>query len=131
MASLDRTQQDRLEKVLRARQETLRREIQDALLASGEQRLRELAGSVHDAADDSVADLLTHVNIKGMDRDGRELAEVGSALLRLQRGTYGTCIDCGREIGSARLEAQPTALRCIECATRHERSYAHEQRSTL
>jgi DnaK suppressor protein len=131
MAFLDKTQQDRLERTLRARQATLRKEIQDALLASGEQGLRDLAGSVHDAADDSVADLLTHVNIKGMDRDGRELADVGSALLRLQRGTYGTCIDCDREIGIARLEAQPTAMRCIECATRHERGYSHEQGSTL
>jgi DnaK suppressor protein len=131
MASLDRTQQDRLENALRARQATLRKEIQEALFASGEERLRDLAGTVHDAADDSVADLLIHVNIKGMDRDGRELAEVVTALQRLASGSYGTCIDCGGEIGLARLEAQPTATRCIECATRHERSYSNERGSTL
>ena len=129
--AVDRIQQNRLEAVLRARQATLRKEIQAALLASGEQRLRDLAGAVHDAADDSVADLLTDVNIKGMDRDGRELAEIATALQRLASGSYGTCIDCGRDIGAARLEAQPTATRCIDCARRHERSYSHEQGSRL
>jgi DnaK suppressor protein len=131
MPPMDKTQQDRLEKRLRERQAALRREIQAGLLASEEQRFRDLAGVVHDAADDSVADLLTHVNIKGMDRDGRELAEVSTALQRLASGAYGLCIDCGREIGGARLEAQPTATRCIDCATRHERTYAREQGSTL
>jgi len=35
-------------------------------------------------------------------------------------GDYGNCIDCGREIKAARLEALPFALRCIECADRSE-----------
>lgn len=131
MSDLTETQKQNLEKSLRGRQATLREEISAALLSSSVERHRELAGMVHDAADDSVADLLTDVNIKGMDRDGRELAEVGAALLRLARGTYGTCVDCGRDIGSARLEAQPAATRCIDCATRREREYSHEQGSTL
>lgn len=131
MAALDATQRNRLETVLRARQATLRQEIQVGLLASGQERLRDLAGAVHDAADDSVADLLTDVNIQGMDRDGRELAEVATALQRLASGSYGACIDCGRDIDAARLEAQPTATRCIDCARRHEQRYSHERGSTL
>ena len=32
------------------------------------------------------------------------------------------CIDCGEEIGRARLEAKPESVRCIECQTKIERS---------
>jgi DnaK suppressor protein len=131
MGNLSDTQMQKLENKLRARHATLRDEIRVALLASSEERHRELAGAVHDAGDDSVADLLTDVNLKGMDRDARELAEVGSALGRLARRTYGVCADCGGEIGYPRLEAQPAAARCIECETRREREYSHEQGSRL
>lgn len=46
----------------------------------------------------------------------REIAEVRAALVRIERGEYGTCIACGEDIAPARLEALPTATRCIACA---------------
>ena len=131
MADLTELQKRALDRALRARRATLRKEIQAALLASGEARHRDFAGAVHDAGDDSVADLLTDINIKEMDRDGRELADIGAALQRLAAGAYGTCVDCGGDIGAARLEAQPVAARCIDCARHRERGYSHEQGSTL
>jgi RNA polymerase-binding transcription factor DksA len=45
-----------------------------------------------------------------------EAAEVRAALGRIAAGTYGTCANCGEEIPRARLEAQPTAARCVKCA---------------
>jgi RNA polymerase-binding protein DksA len=131
MGALSETQKQHLEQKLHARRATLREEIREALLTSSEERHRELAGMVHDAADDSVADLLTDVNLKGMDRDARELAAVNAALDRLARGTLDVCLDCGGDIGFPRLDAQPTASRCIECETRHEKQYAHERGPTL
>lgn len=44
------------------------------------------------------------------------LAEVSAALDRLAAGTYGTCEACGLPIPSGRLEARPTARRCVTCA---------------
>lgn len=38
------------------------------------------------------------------------------ALARLAAGTYGACAQCGRPIGTARLEARPSAALCIDCA---------------
>ena len=128
---LDKMQETHLKRRLLARRELLRDEIRAALQASSEERHRELAGAVHDAGDDSVADLLVDVNLKGMDRDASELTAVGEALDRMSRGGYGVCAECGIDIGYARLEAQPSALRCIECEARHERRYAHEQRRKL
>lgn len=41
---------------------------------------------------------------------------VRDALTRLDRGAYGRCAVCGREIDDERLEARPEALTCREHA---------------
>jgi len=46
----------------------------------------------------------------------REIAEIRAALARIEHGTYGICASCGGDIAKARLEALPTATRCITCA---------------
>jgi RNA polymerase-binding transcription factor DksA len=40
--------------------------------------------------------------------------QVLAALARIEAGTYGTCVDCGRPIPDERLEARPEADRCVE-----------------
>ncbi len=40
---------------------------------------------------------------------------VAAALLRIQDGTFGTCVHCDSEIGRRRLEAVPWAPLCIRC----------------
>ncbi|MFG6177043.1 TraR/DksA family transcriptional regulator [Halomonas sp. THAF12] len=44
------------------------------------------------------------------------LKRIASALVRIERGEYGECIACGDWIGARRLEGDPVALKCIECA---------------
>jgi DnaK suppressor protein len=44
------------------------------------------------------------------------LVDVDDALDRLESGTYGLCERCGKPITDARLEAMPTARRCLDCA---------------
>jgi DnaK suppressor protein len=46
-----------------------------------------------------------------------ELGDMEAALERIQAGTYGQCTDCGVTIAPARLNAYPTAKRCIDCQT--------------
>lgn len=46
----------------------------------------------------------------------QEIASVKRALGRIKDGTYGTCVRCGEEIASERLEARPEAALCIDCA---------------
>ncbi len=48
---------------------------------------------------------------------------VGQALQRLADGSYGTCVDCGKEIPAERLKAQPEAIRCVEDQRRYEASH--------
>src|SRR5437867_11177383 len=46
------------------------------------------------------------------------LAEVESALEKMDNGTYGQCENCGKPIAAARLEAMPAARLCIDCASK-------------
>lgn len=46
----------------------------------------------------------------------QELAEIRSALERLDRGEYGICIACGEAIGRERLEVRPESSECVDCA---------------
>ena len=48
----------------------------------------------------------------------RELDEIDEALARRRAGTDALCSDCGRSIPPERLEARPTATRCVACAAR-------------
>lgn len=48
----------------------------------------------------------------------QHLDDIDAALVRLERGTYGTCISCGNEIALGRLQARPQAPHCITCASR-------------
>jgi len=45
-----------------------------------------------------------------------QLADVESALAKLDEGTYGTCEACGSPISDARLEAMPHTRFCIDHA---------------
>jgi DnaK suppressor protein len=51
------------------------------------------------------------------ERAGQHLEAVEAALIRLDDGSYGTCVRCGRAIAPERSEALPWAARCIECQT--------------
>lgn len=84
-----------------------------------------------DIGDQSIADTLADLNISLADRHITQLRAVEAALLRIRNGTYGTCVDCGAEIGFERLSAYPTAERCIQDQDRVERTYAHESTPTL
>ncbi|SLN09641.1 RNA polymerase-binding transcription factor DksA [Roseovarius litorisediminis] len=39
-----------------------------------------------------------------------------AALARLEDGEYGYCEDCGDDIATRRLELDPAAAKCIQCA---------------
>jgi DnaK suppressor protein len=56
------------------------------------------------------------------ERESAELLAIDAALQRIADGSYGLCVDCGVAIPTARLHANPTALRCLACQERLEGS---------
>jgi DnaK suppressor protein len=49
-------------------------------------------------------------------RKKRQLAEIKSAISRLEMGNYGSCIFCGKEISPERLEVSPETQTCMRCS---------------
>jgi RNA polymerase-binding transcription factor DksA len=44
-----------------------------------------------------------------------EQDQIAAAMARVDAGTYGICIRCGRKIPAGRLEVRPMAAMCVEC----------------
>ena len=47
------------------------------------------------------------------------LDEVDAALARVEDGSYGTCVSCGKQIGEARLEFRPESIYCVDCKSKN------------
>ena len=55
--------------------------------------------------------------LKALEISGvQEIRQIQGALKRIAKGTYGVCAICGEDIDPTRLQALPTATRCISCA---------------
>jgi DnaK suppressor protein len=50
------------------------------------------------------------------------LVNITAALKRIDDGDYGLCVECDEPINPKRLEFDPTAILCIECASKEETS---------
>lgn len=131
MAKLTEDQLAQIKTVLQQRYLALREEVRSELERSGDLRYVDLAGSVGDVGDDSVADMMLDLNAAMTDRQVNEMREVEASLKRLAELNFGDCIECGGEIGFDRLMAYPTAQRCVRCQEVHEKTYSHEPNPTL
>lgn len=50
-------------------------------------------------------------------RRQNESKRLRAALRRLDLGEFGYCVECGEQIAPARLRFDPTATKCISCAS--------------
>jgi RNA polymerase-binding transcription factor DksA len=71
-------------------------------------------------SEESLADVASDITFADVRRDVMELRDVETALRKLDLGTYGVCSSCKAAIAAARLEAYPTAKRCLKCEAAHE-----------
>jgi len=60
------------------------------------------------------------LELKTRERERKLLRKIDSAIDSITQNDYGYCSVCGIEIGIRRLEARPTATRCIDCKTLEE-----------
>ena len=109
-----------LEQQLAQRRAELLKSIRRLLLESDEQTYSDLAGRVHDSGEESVADLLADIGFADIGREVSEVSDIEQALMRIATGQYGICIDCETNIPFERLNAYPTAKRCLTCQQHYE-----------
>lgn len=127
--TLNEKQRDELRQRLRARLDHLREEVRAELLASSEGHHQELADAVHDPGDESLAELLAHLDLTNTQRHVLEMRDIEDSLRRIEQDRYGECLECGEPIPAGRLDAYPTAARCVDCQERHEQTHAGQRPS--
>ena len=88
--------------------ETLADEL--TLLAETQKTVDELTGQ-----QDSDSILEREIAERRYARANESIAEIEAALLRIDAGTYGRCVDCSQLIAIERLEAIPFARQCVTC----------------
>ena len=79
-----------------------------------------LENEVQDEADEATASEARSAAFQESSLEFRTLQQVRDALQRIEDGTFGRCIDCGREIQPARLEAVPWTPYCLEDQQKHD-----------
>jgi RNA polymerase-binding protein DksA len=62
------------------------------------------------------------ISVASSRRRDIQLQRIESALSRIEKDEYGICTSCGEDIDLKRLQFDPTAFLCIDCARRSERS---------
>lgn len=72
-------------------------------------------GRQGDMADQASGNNEVHIALKLKQTDAKILQAIDEALLRIERGTYGVCRDCGEPIADPRLRAIPWTRVCITC----------------
>jgi DnaK suppressor protein len=64
------------------------------------------------------SDMALELHNRGRER--KLIKKIDETIVRIDANEYGYCESCGVEIGPKRLEARPTATRCIDCKTLDE-----------
>jgi RNA polymerase-binding transcription factor len=120
-----------LGKLIDQRRTALLAELREDAARAREQPYAEHAGPAPDTGDESVASLIADLEQADITRDLGEFRALESARKRMREGEYGICTDCGSDIAFERLKASPSALRCIQCQERHEKTYGGEPKPSL
>jgi len=121
MARLDALLQ--LHKVLIARRSDLRVRLLGDLDSLHSKEGRDTADEAFDAGNEEV-------NCQLAELESDELSQIERALVKLQKGTYGSCESCEKKIPVGRLHALPYSTFCISCQKEMEEGHGWDTRSS-
>jgi len=108
---MNRKQMEKFKKLLEAKRAELLDRVR-AARATEKTEQPENAPDLGDRALSSVTRDLSYVLSAG-ERD--LLKRIDDALDRIEAGSYGQCLNCGKTVLQGRLTAVPWALHCIDC----------------
>lgn len=83
--------------------------------------LQEEGKSCTDTADCASSETDLAYELRSKERARKLINKIDEALLRIEAGTYGYCVETGEPIALKRLEARPVAMLSIEAQERHEK----------
>ena len=108
-------QVEHFRKILLAWKSQLMQEVDSTVV-----HMKEDVMSFPDPLDRAAQEEGFNLELRTRDRERKLLKKIDKALNLLDSGDYGYCEDCGADIGVRRLEARPTAEKCIDCKTFEE-----------
>ena len=129
--ALTQSQTRQLRDMVDKRRAAVIAELREDAARARDEPYAEHAGGAPDSGDASLASLLADLEQADLTRDLDEFRALEAARERMQNGGYGTCTDCGMDIAFERLKASPAATRCIDCQTRHEKTFGGEPKPSL
>ena len=118
------TRQRDLRLILSTRHREMRDDVQKRL-----QHGRTRANDVGDTIEHSDTDVQDGMDAALLQMRTETLVRIDEALLRLDAGDYGVCVECAGEIAERRLRALPFAVRCQACEQTREQDQGHARPS--
>ncbi|AAO91458.1 RNA polymerase-binding protein DksA [Coxiella burnetii] len=112
---MNEKQQEHFRKILSEWKKQLMEEVDSTVV-----HLKEEASVYADPLDRASQEEGFNLELRTRDRERKLIKKIEQAADALDNGDYGFCEDCGAEIGIRRLEARPTATKCIDCKTFEE-----------
>ena len=112
---LNESQEKHLKKILTDWRMTLMEEVDKTVTY-----LQDEASNFPDPADRAAQEEEFSIELRTRDRERKLIRKIDDTLERLEQGDYGYCDSCGIEIGLRRLEARPTAEKCVDCKSLDE-----------
>ena len=82
--------------------------------------MQDEAANPPDPADRATLEEEFSIELRTRDRERRLIKKIDGTIEMIANDEYGWCDSCGVEIGIRRLEARPTANKCIDCKTLDE-----------
>jgi len=112
---MNEAQKEHFKAILRSWRNQLMEEVDRTV-----HHLQDDAANYPDPADRATQEEEFSLELRTRDRERKLIKKIDSTIEKIAQDDYGYCESCGIEIGIRRLEARPTADKCIDCKTLDE-----------
>lgn len=95
----------------------------EEILQKGQATIDDMTETVEvyaDPADRATAESDRAFTLRLRDRERKLIKKITQAIQRIEDGEFGVCVECGDDIGIARLKARPMTTLCINCKSKQE-----------
>jgi len=93
-------------------------ELEEKLTRMAKERVSDT--EVQDPGDQALTSTMELLKTSFQDSEIGEYNRIIKALEKIENGTYGICVECGKPISEKRLKSFPNAARCLICQEEFE-----------
>ena len=124
MPKMSDARRSELTTILQDRRRQIQSDVQSRMRDSRASRGQDVVDDV----ENSGAGIQEAIELSLLQMKSQTLGAVDEALVKVEAGTYGYCVECGDEMTEQRLRALPFAVRCTACEQKREQRTANNRR---